>query len=302
MSGSWKRLALAASAALAIGCATPPASQADDLVGAAPALFVARDEDSTLYLYGTIHLRRAGEPWGGPHIEAALEQSEEIWTEVEMAPGYEARAQQLAMQHGMAPPDQPLSSWLEASDQRRLAALTERLGMPAGAFEPLRPWLASLTLSILPVMQAGYDPQAGVDQAINTWGRANGRTMRGFESLEQQIGFFAGLDDDTQRQMLLSSLEGAERSVEMVDAMTTAWDGGDVAALESSVIAEIRDNYPAFYTRFIVDRNNAWMTVLTQELGGAGVDFVAVGAGHIVGEDGLVAQLRARGVHVERVN
>jgi hypothetical protein len=102
--------------------------------------------------------------------------------------------------------------------------------------------------------------------------------------------------------MLLSSLEGAERSVEMVDAMTTAWDGGDVAALESSVIAEIRDNYPAFYTRFIVDRNNAWMTVLTQELGGAGVDFVAVGAGHIVGEDGLVAQLRARGVHVERVN
>ena len=289
-------------AALALGfvasCASTPAT--NDQTGATPALFVARDADSTMYIYGTIHLRRAGEAWGGAHVEAALAQSEEIWTEVDMDPAAEARGQAEALRLGMSPQN-ALSSHLTAEDEERLTALCQRLGLPRQALERMSPWMAALTLTVMPMLQAGYDPQAGVDRAVVAWGREHNKTLRSFETPEQQIALFAGLDENEEMEMLRYSFEGAKQTVELVNALSAAWDRGDIAALEAQIITEARTSAPRMYQSFFVDRNNAWMTVLSRELDGAGVDFVAVGAGHLYGPDGLVAQLRRRGVRVERV-
>lgn len=289
-------------AALALGfvasCASTPAT--NDQTGATPALFAARDADSTMYIYGTIHLRRAGDAWGGPHVEAALAQSEEIWTEVDMDPAAEARGQAEALRLGMSPQN-ALSSHLTAEDEERLTALCQRLGLPRQALERMSPWMAALTLTVMPMLQAGYDPQAGVDRAVVAWGREHNKTLRSFETPEQQIALFAGLDENEEMEMLRYSFEGAEQTVELVNALSAAWDRGDIAALEAQIITEARTSAPRMYQSFFVDRNNAWMTVLSRELDGAGVDFVAVGAGHLYGPDGLVAQLRRRGVRVERV-
>lgn len=289
---------LAAALAFASFCAAPAFAQTDS--DAAPALYVVRDEDSTLYLFGTIHLRRTGASWGGPHVEVALAEAEEIWTEVDLSATSEAQLQALVMQHGFAPADQPLSSWLEPDDAERLSALSARLGLPMEALDRMQPWMASMTLVVMPMVQAGFDPMAGVDRGVAAWGEANGRTMRAFETAEQQIGFFVGLDAETQREMLLSSIEDAERGVAIVNALSDAWDRGDESLIEMYTLETARD-YPEIYDALFVRRNNAWMITLNEELDGAGVDFVAVGAGHLAGADGLVAQLRARGLSVERV-
>ncbi|HYD89016.1 MAG TPA: TraB/GumN family protein [Vitreimonas sp.] len=293
-----RTLLAALAVAFLAACASTPAP--NDIAGAAPALFVARDADSTMYLYGTIHLRRAGDPWGGPHVEAALVQSEEIWTEVDLDPAAQARAQTEAMRHGMSP-DTPLSTHLNEEDRQRLAALSQRFGIPIQALDRMHPWMAALTLSVMPMMQAGYDPQAGVDRAIVAWAGEHQKTLRSFETPEQQIGFFANWDEETQIAWLRQSLEGAEEGVALVNGISAAWDRGDTAALEAQIVTETRTTYPDLYQLFFVGRNNAWMEVLSQELDGAGVDFVAVGSGHLYGPDGLIAQLRARGVRVERV-
>jgi uncharacterized protein len=297
-------LAAIASIALVWGCAssgapaqTEPARQATS----GPALYVARDADSAIYLYGTIHLRRDGEPWGSPDVEAALARSEEIWTELEISPEAEAQTQQLAMQSGIAPAGRPLSSWLTPDENQRLAATAQRFGLQAQQLEPLQPWFAALTLTVLPMMQAGYNPQAGVDRAIDAFGDANGKRMRAFETPQQQIGFFANLSPELQRQMLVEAIDEADRGAEMLDQMSAAWERGDVSALETLLNEQMRDEYPEVYAVLITQRNQAWVATLVQELGGSGVDFVGVGAAHLVGPDGLVAQLRARGVTVERV-
>lgn len=289
-----KRTFLAVAALVAFS--TPAAAQQ----GIDPALFVVRDADSTMYLYGTVHVRPSGADWGDDDVRAALAQAEEIWTEVLMTPESEAQTQQLALQYGRAPAGRPLSSWLSAGDNTRLNALTTRLGIPTGALEQLQPWLASLTLSIVPILQAGYSPTSGVDRQIDAYGDANGRTMRSFETAEQQLGFFAGLSDDLQRQFLLETINETENGVAMINAMTAAWERGDLESLEAAVINDTREQYPELYNVIFVQRNNAWMDVLVQEMNGAGVDFVAVGAGHLLGSDGLVEQFRARGYTVER--
>lgn len=283
---------------LVASCAGTPAT--NDVTGAAPALFVARDADSTMYIYGTIHLRRTGDAWGGPHVEAALAESQEIWTEVDLDPAAEARGQAEAMRLGTSP-DAALSTHLSAEDRQRLAALVQSLGIPAQAFERMRPWMAAVTLYVMPIVRAGYDPQAGVDRAVVAWGRQHNKTLRSFETPEEQIRFFAGFDEEVQVEMLRQAIGEAEEGVENVNQVSAAWDRDDIAAIEALVITEVRTPYPSAYQAVFVDRNNAWMEVLSLELDGAGVDFVAVGAGHLYGPDGLIAQLRARGVRVERV-
>ncbi len=285
-------IAVAASAAFA----TAACAQEFD-----PALYVVRDADSTMYLYGTVHVRPLGADWGDQDVRDALAESEEIWTEMEISPEADARAGALAQQLGAAPPGQPLSSWLTEEENERLNALTQRLGIPRGSLENMQPWVAGLTLSLVPIMQAGYNPMSGVDRAVDAYGDANGKTMRWFETAEQQMGFFANLDAEVQRQMLREAIAEAEQGPAMIRDMSTAWETGDFETLERVVIDDTREDYPAVYQSLFVERNNAWMDVLVRELEGAGVDFVAVGAGHLLGEHGLVEQLRARGYTVERV-
>lgn len=268
----------------------------------APALFVARDDNSTLYLFGTMHIRRPGGSWGGADAEAALAEAEEVWTEVEMGPDADARGAALMLEHGRAPPDRPLSSWLSEAENAQLQAALRRLDAPPHALETMQPWLAALMLSVMPMMQAGYDPNAGVDRAIDAAAEAQGKRLRAFETVEDQIGFLSGFSEEVQRQMLLDAIVEAEKGQAEFEAMAAAWERGDLATLEGYVIDDMREEYPELYDVLFVRRNAAWMEILQRELEGAGVDFVAVGAGHLLGADGLVAQLQRRGYDVQRVS
>ncbi len=288
-------------AAVLAGVCAACAAPATPSPAPGPALFVARDADSTLYIYGTIHIRRAGEPWGSPSVEAALAASDEIWTELEISPTNDALTQQLATQLGAAPAGRGLSTWLSPEQAQRLAQTARRLGLSAQALEPMQPWLAGLVLALIPVVRAGYDPGAGVDRAIDAYGDANGKRMRAFETPAQQIGFLAELAPDVQLQMLLEAIDETEAGPAALDEMSAAWERGELEVLERLLNQEMRRDYPEMYAALITARNNAWVATLLDELQDSGVDFVAVGAAHMVGEGGLVAQLRARGVAVERV-
>lgn len=291
--------ALMALAAMTLAsCAQAPALEEGAIT---PALYVVRDRDSTMYLYGTVHVRPRGSDWGNSRVRAAIDESDEIWTELLMNPETDRETQMLAMRLGAAEPGRPLSSWLTPEENASLNAVTTRLGLPQGALEPLKPWMASLTLTLLPLIQAGYDPESGVDRSIDVYADNAGKTMRALETAEQQLSFFANLDAEVQREMLREAISESENLTTMIGDMSAAWERGDDRALQRAVIDDSREEYPELYQMLFVDRNNAWMTILTREMEGSGVDFVAVGAGHIIGPDGLVAQFRARGYRVERV-
>lgn len=280
-------------------CAQAPARESEE--GITPLLYAVRDADSTIYLYGTVHVRPRGADWGNARVRAAIDESSEVWTELLMNPETDQQTGVLAMQLGRAEPGRPLSSWLTPEENVSLNAVTTRLGMPQGALEPFKPWLAALTLTLAPLVQAGFDPESGVDRSIDVYADNAGKTMRALETAELQLNFFANLSPEIQREMLQEAISESEDLPAMIGEMSSAWERGDERALEASVIEDTRTEYPELYQMLFVDRNNAWMTELTREMEGSGVDFVAVGAGHIIGRDGLVAQFRARGYRVERI-
>lgn len=279
-------------------CAQAPAAQEEGAI--TPLLYVVRDRDSTMYLYGTVHVRPRGADWGNARVRAAIDESSEIWTELLMNPEADQQIQVMAQRLGTAEPGHPLSSWLTPEENTSLNAVSTRLGFPQGALEGYKPWLAALTLTVAPLVRAGYDPNSGVDRSIDAYADGANKTMRALETAEQQLTFFANLSPEIQREMLQEAIAESEDLPAMIGEMSRAWERGDETALSHAVVEETQTDYPELYQILFLERNNAWMTTLTHEMEGSGVDFVAVGAGHIIGRDGLVAQFRARGYRVER--
>jgi hypothetical protein len=266
-----------------------------------PAVFAVRDADSTVYLYGTVHVRPNGSDWGGPIAHAALASATDVWTEMDISPETDARGQEIARQLSAAPTDRPLSSWLTPAENTRLRALCTRLRVDPNALEHLQPWAASLTLTLLPIMQAGYDPQSGVDRDVDAYADAHHLREHAFETIDEQLGFLANLSPQLQHQMLLEAIDEAAQGPAELAQMTRAWERGDTNTLERIVVEETRREYPELYQVLFLRRNAAWLPIVERELAGNNTEFIAVGAGHLLGPDGLIAQLRARGLRVERV-
>jgi uncharacterized protein YbaP (TraB family) len=290
----FKRLkrGLAALAILAAGAVAAFPAAAD------PALWVVRDEDSTIYLLGTVHVLRPDTVWRTPAIDRAMAESDALWIEVETDDP--AAMQPLVARYGLDPA-RPLSSKLTPEQKARLDAAAAGMGASGAALEPLRPWLAGLTLSVGPLVKAGYDPASGVESKLKAAARAAGKPIRTLETLEQQIGFFADLPPAVELAFLLSALDEMDTGPATLDALVAAWSAGDQEALNALMVSEMAADYPELYQALLVDRNKDWAGQIQILLAGKGVTVIAVGAAHLVGDDSVQVQLLARDIAVERL-
>lgn len=267
-------------------------------VRAEPAMWVVKDADSTVYLFGTVHVLKPETTWKTPRLERAFRASSDLW--IEMDEGDDPKAMQgLLARYGLSP-QTPLSSRLTPEDKVKLTAAAGVAGLPAPALEPMRPWLAAVTLTVAPLMAAGYDPAAGVDKVLQEDAEAAGRPLRTLETMEEQFRFFADLPPEVELQLLRSTLDDVAQGTAMLDRMAEAWAKGDTATLERLVIDEMRADYPAVYGVLFTQRNAAWAADIETLMKGAGTHFVAVGAGHLLGPDSVQAQLATRGLEAER--
>jgi uncharacterized protein YbaP (TraB family) len=286
---------------VAVGAAMLASLAAASPVTREPALWVLRDADSTVYLFGTVHLLKSQTAWRSPKVERALAESQDVWFELAEAgddAASEAAAAALLPRLGFDAA-RPLSSRLTAADRKRLAAATQGLGLPPAQLEPMRPWYAAVNLTLLPILKAGYDPSLGVDSLIAKAARAQNKSVRGLETMEQQFRFLADLPPELEVQMLREVLDDVERGPEVLDQLSAAWAAGDTRTFERLFVDELRDS-PELYRVLIDQRNEAWAEAIKQRMDGAGVSFVAVGAGHLTGPDSVQAKLARRGIKAER--
>ena len=170
--------------------ASAPAPRAD---GPGPALWVIRDADSTLYLFGTVHVLRPTTAWGSDRVDAAFASASQLILEVSN-PDDQAAAMPLIQQYGISP-ETPLSSLLTADELAALDVAARSMGLTAAQMDPFRPWLAALTLSVAPLTRAGYDPQSGVDLLLKARAEAAGVPVSGFETIDEQLGILAGFPE-----------------------------------------------------------------------------------------------------------
>ena len=268
-----------------------------DPVPAGPALWKVADEDTTIYMFGTVHALPDDVDWYNSTIENALNSSQTVVTEIKMDSASEAAMQQLAISKGMLPAETSLRSLLSDEQTASYEAALTSLGMPVATFDRFKPWMAGLTLTMLPLLQQGYSADAGVDKVILK--KASEKPQDALETAEFQIGIFDGMTQDAQIAFLVEAANGVDQVKPLLDAMVEEWVKGDADALAALMNEGMSD--PEAAEALLYSRNRNWADWIITRLDDPGTVFMAVGAGHLAGEKSVQDYLEQRGIMTARV-
>lgn len=269
-----------------------------------PLLWRASDGDNSVYLLGSFHLLKPGDYPLAASVDEAFDDAESLLFELSPAEMSDpALGQKLATAARFAD-GRSLRESVSAETWARLEAYAGARGIAIENLHGFEPWFVALTISIIEMQRTGLDPSLGLDRHLMERAAKAGKPASGLETGDMQVALFDGMSEDEQRQSLeetLGELDGFEAEI---DRLHGYWRSGDGDGMFDEMGAEMRDKYPKLYRRINVDRNRAWLPRLEQILArsGDGNDaLVVVGSLHLLGPDGVVELLRAKGYTVERL-
>lgn len=262
-----------------------------------PALWVIRDDDTTIYLFGTIHILKPGMTWLDEAVKDSFDASDELV--VEMIKPDPAVMAKIVSDLAIDKTGVSLRDKLTAEDRADYEAILTKLNLPVAAFDPLEPWFASVNLSLIPLMRNGYASDQGVEDELLAQAAARAIKITGLETPEQQLGFFDNLPEEVQIRFLNFTVDTIDEAADGMEQMVAEWANGNVDALGELMNAGLEDKI--LYETLLVDRNRNWAEWVGQRMDQPGTVFLAVGAGHLAGESSLQALLAQKGLVAERI-
>lgn len=259
-------------------------------------MWLVEDDDTYIYMLGTMHALPRGTDWDDGKVAGAIAAADELVLEL---PPEELVAAGAIFQ-ALAPRSAPLAmdKRLPADALARYRALEASGGDFGG--DKLDDWAVMVLMGQRVAQNAELMPSKGVEAGLTATFEAAGKPVGGLETAREQLMLFETLDPQTQRVLLTRAAAKADKAVQDVDALTAAWTRGDIAALEKLINEDI-DVVPAARAAIITDRNRRWAAWIKQRMAQPGTVMLAVGAGHLVGSDGVPAMLEAEGIKVTRV-
>ncbi|WP_313806455.1 TraB/GumN family protein [Sphingobium sp.] len=285
------------------GCALEqPASARDAAARSAyvtPALWTVKDADTTIYLFGTVHVMKPGVDWFRGGVKSAFGQSDELVLEIVEPDDPNALASTVAGT-ALARDGVKLSDRLGAEERTRYQTAMTANGLPWQAFEMFNPWMAGMALSVQPLEKLGYKSDLGAEKILTAAARASGKKVGALETVEQQLGYFAGLPMEQQVRFLTATIEGLPDMDREFASLVAHWQGGEPEKLAVEM-NESLEATPQLAQVLLIQRNANWAKWIRQRLGRPGIVFIAVGAGHLAGKDSVQDQLKALGISSERV-
>jgi hypothetical protein len=257
-----------------------------------------------VYLFGTIHAANADFYPLPSIIEDTFEKADTLIEEIDTSePAEAARVQQGLMENGNYPNGDTINNHLSEVTRSHLAAYVKEGGLPEQAITHMRPWLVSMLVELREMKQMGFDPSYGLDQHFLEEAQQSQKQIGALEDAGSQLKLLSSLSEEFQDRLLLSSLVDMEKSRDVVDLLTRAWQSGDATALQELITSGVRE-YPQFkplMTKLIDDRNTAMTAKIERFLQTPKSYFVAVGAGHLVGDQGILSQLQRKNFKVEQL-
>ncbi len=260
-------------------------------------LWQVRDGDRLMYLGGTVHVLSAADYPLPEEFEQAYQQAGRLVFETDMqainSPTFQLQmVQRLTYDDGRTLKDELGTKAYDA-----LQAYSRKRNLPMVMLERFRPAMVSLVIVMTELERLGING-AGVDEHFYRRAQADGKPVSQLETPQAQLEFIAGMGRGQEDALILNSLRDAEQVADMMARTKAAWRSGDRAQLVRVGLEPMRRDYPALYQDLLVKRNQAWLVKLERMLKSADTELVLVGALHLVGREGLLEQLRARGYTV----
>jgi uncharacterized protein YbaP (TraB family) len=253
-----------------------------------------------MHILGSMHLARADIYPLRQQILDAFEAADSLVVEVDITGERELMIQQQMMLRGTYPPAENLRNHVSAQTWRELERQLPKSGLPMAAAERMKPGLVATLLTVQHMMALGLNPEQGVDRFFLDRARGSKRILE-LETVEQQIDLLVDFPDADL--FLRQTLYQLDHLPELLNPMVESWRRGDSAALEKLVFSDELARYPEFspvLERLFDSRNRAMAGKLVQYLQRGGRYFVVVGAGHLVGTQGIIALLEKQAYKVSQ--
>jgi uncharacterized protein YbaP (TraB family) len=277
------------------------ACAATDGVGESKAtLWKVRGDHNSVYLLGSIHVLSKQVYPLKPALERAFDDADQVVFEIDLTRFDQKSFSKEFSRTAYYPPGQSLSSKLTPETIELLNRVLPSYGLSLRRVEHLRPWYLAEALSSRTLESAGFTNRFGVDLYFYRKAKAAGKPMLGLETLRDQAEIFDRFNDRQNEQYLLSTISGLPEYAEMIRRLVNAWKDGDVRLLDR-LLNQDKEADPITHETLFSRRNAKWVPEIERFAHGSGNYLIIVGAGHLVGDDGVVAQLRRAGFSVQQL-
>ena len=269
---------------------------------AGPALWCVADADSKIYLFGTFHILPKDVEWTSAAYAAAMADAETTIVETDTrSPKAISTLQEAAREYGLNPPGITLSQTLGAERAGRFFTFAEEVGAQRVSLEEMRPWLALISLTQIVFQQNGFDPSLGVEAAVLDQAVAEGDSIEHLETAAFQIRTLADLDREEMFANFDTTIDQLADFKTVTGRLLEAWRTGDLDGIETDVLVDLRMTSPNAFKIIFAARNETWANRVETLLNDDKDYFVAVGIGHLVGEQSVIERLNERGRKVKRI-
>lgn len=257
-------------------------------------------ENNRVYLLGSIHLLKK-EDYPLPDVlERAFEDSGKLVVEVNLNEIEDPTTQQVILSKGLNPEKRSLRQILSSETYELARKQAQAMGLEIGEFDLFKPWLLALTLTTLEMQRLGFDPRYGIDKYFFDKAKKANKEVLNLETAEYQIDRFNGMSAKMQETFLLQTLKEIGTIGKEFAEIVEAWKAGDTKALEATLLESFRE-FPGAYQQLVLERNSNWLPQIESFLKQTENYVIVVGAGHLVGKDGLIALLKTKGYSVEQL-
>ena len=262
-----------------------------------PALWVLRDADTTIYLFGTVHVLRPGLGWFDDGVKAAFDKSDTLVLEMLDPSATEAAA--IMADLSIDKSGRTIRQKLGADDLVVYEAAVAKLGLPHAALDPLDGWAVAVNLYYAGLLQKGYDMTSGVEVQLKAAAAASKKPVIGLETMRFQLSIFDSLPENVQVEYAATTAKSIDEIAPQTDLLVDLWAAADT----DGVATAMNEGFDALkLTEALLTRRNAnWAKWIKQRMAQPGTVFMAVGAGHLAGTVSVQHLLTAYGLNAERV-
>jgi hypothetical protein len=266
---------------------------------AAPAIWRVADADGLVTIAGCIHAIPKDLDWDADEILAAVDDADAVYVESYTGPEVVDTVRPLVQTRGFFSGADRLTDVLSPED----AALLEReiidLSLDRARILRQKPWLAALTISKASGGPKTWSRASGLDSRMAAAARAQGKPVRALEDARDVITALADLPDAAAKAYLHEQLTRDDTDRQVMDDLVAAWASGDLAAVERLAVQSVQSDNPDLHAALYARRNPMMASTIAGLIDAPGSVVVALGAGHTVGADGVIARLRSMGYVVD---
>jgi uncharacterized protein YbaP (TraB family) len=274
------------------------------LLMAAPALcetsvWIVKTDSSVMYIGGTIHLLRESDRPFPPEFDRAYNASEILVFETDFVQLSTPEIQQAIMAKATYSDGQRLDKVLSAEAYKKLEEYCTEKGLPMASMNQFKPSMIMMTMMGLEFLKLGID-QEGIDAFYHSKAMSDKKAIECLETVEDQVEIITSMGDGNESAFILYSIDEMSEMGEGFDRLVTAWKTGDESTLLDLFFKEVKQNFPKLYKMMFIDRNLSWLPKIEEYLITPKTEFVMVGTAHLIGEEGIIAQLKKLGYKVEK--